>query len=75
VRYQATVCSATARQVNSSMTRCRPAAAIGRLLDEPELAARIGAAGRQRVIELFTWRAVAEQTVAWYRTVLEEDPC
>jgi len=47
------------------------AAAIGRLLDDPELAARLGAAGRARVIELYTWRAVAERTVAWYRTVLD----
>jgi len=48
------------------------AAAVGRLLDDPELAARIGAAGRARVVERFTWRAVAAQTVAWYRSVLEE---
>ena len=46
------------------------AAAIGRVLDDPELAARLGAAGRARVVKLFTWRAVAQQTVAWYRTVL-----
>jgi glycosyltransferase involved in cell wall biosynthesis len=53
------------------------AAAIGRLLGDRELAARLGAAGRQRVVERFTWRAVAEQTVAWYRAVLEEkkSPC
>ena len=51
------------------------AAAIGRLLDDPELAARLGAAGRARVVELYTWRAVAEQTVEWYRSVLEEHPC
>ena len=48
------------------------AAAIGALLDDPELAARLGAAGRARVLERFTWRAVAEQTVAWYRTFLQE---
>jgi len=48
------------------------AAAIGRLLDDPELAARIGAAGRARVVEKYTWRAVAEATVAWYRTALED---
>jgi glycosyltransferase involved in cell wall biosynthesis len=47
------------------------AAAVGRLLDDPALAAGIGAAGRARVVERFTWRAVAEQTAAWYRTVLE----
>ena len=51
------------------------AAAVGRLLDDPELAARLGAAGRERVVERFTWRAVAEQTVAWYRRVLEENEC
>ena len=46
------------------------AAAIGRLLGDPDLAARLGAAGRARVVERFTWRAVAEATVAWYRAVL-----
>jgi glycosyltransferase involved in cell wall biosynthesis len=46
------------------------ATAVGRLLDDPELSARLGAAGRQRVVEHFTWRAVAEQTVTWYRAVL-----
>jgi glycosyltransferase involved in cell wall biosynthesis len=51
------------------------ALAIGRVLDDDDLAARLGAAGRQRVLERFTWRAVAEQTVAWYRACLEEDPC
>jgi glycosyltransferase involved in cell wall biosynthesis len=51
------------------------AASVGRLLDDPALAARLGAAGRARVIERFTWRAVAEQTVAWYRAVLEEPRC
>ncbi len=50
------------------------AAAVGRVLDDPELAARLGAAGRARVVDLFTWRAVAEQTVAWYRRNLGE-PC
>jgi glycosyltransferase involved in cell wall biosynthesis len=51
------------------------AASVGRLLDDPALAARLGAAGRARVVERFTWRAVAEQTVAWYRAVLEETRC
>ena len=48
------------------------AAAIGRILDDPELAVRLGAAGRARVVELYTWRAVAEKTVAWYRSILKE---
>jgi glycosyltransferase involved in cell wall biosynthesis len=51
------------------------AAAVGRLLDDDDLAGRIGAAGRARVVELFTWRAVAERTVAWYRTALGGTPC
>jgi len=50
------------------------AAAIARILDDPSLAARLGAAGRERVLDRFTWRAVAAQTVQWYRTCLEE-PC
>ncbi len=46
------------------------AAAIGRLLDDPELAARLGRAGRRRVIERYTWRAVARQTAEWYDRVV-----
>lgn len=46
---------------------------IGAVLDDPELAARLGRAGRARVESLYTWRAVAEQTVAWYRSYLQED--
>ena len=48
------------------------AAAIAAILDDPVLAARLGAAGRARVLERFTWRAVAHQTVAWYRSCLSE---
>lgn len=47
------------------------AAAIARVLDDPALAARLGAAGRARVTERFTWRAVAARTAAWYRASLE----
>lgn len=46
------------------------AAAIRRGLDDPVLRARIGAAGRQRVLERWTWRRCAEQTVDQYRDVL-----
>jgi len=48
------------------------AAAVGRLLDDPALASRLGAAGRARVVERYTWRAVAEATVGWYRRVLQD---
>ncbi len=42
------------------------ASAIGRLLDDPALRRRLGAAGRQRVLERFTWQATAEGTAEAY---------
>jgi glycosyltransferase involved in cell wall biosynthesis len=42
------------------------AAALGALLDDPVRRARYGAAGRHRVEELFSWRAVAAATAAAY---------
>ncbi len=48
------------------------AAALSRVLDNPEMAARIGAAGRERVISRWSWRHTAEQTVEHYRTLLDE---
>ena len=46
------------------------AATIRRGLDDPELRARIGANGRQRVLDRWTWRRCAELTVEQYREVL-----
>ena len=46
------------------------AAAISRLLDDPALRTRIGAAGRARVFERYTWAATAEGTVEQYRSEL-----
>ena len=45
------------------------AAAIGQLLADPGLRARLGTAGRERVAARFTWRAAAERTVDSYRRV------
>lgn len=59
-----------------TVLRCEPgdadalAAAIRRGLDDPELRARIGAAGRDRVSRLYTWRQTAINTVAQYREVV-----
>jgi len=46
--------------------------ALERLLDDPERRARMGAAGRQRVQELFSWRAVAKKVARAYEEVIEE---
>jgi glycosyltransferase involved in cell wall biosynthesis len=43
------------------------AGALAQLLDDDELRARLGAAGRVRVQERFTWRAAAAGTAEWYR--------
>ena len=48
------------------------AARIATALDDPELRARIGAAGRQRVIDRWTWRHTAVGTVEHYRALLAE---
>jgi starch synthase len=46
------------------------ASRINQLVDDPDLSARLGAAGRRRVLEHFTWPRVAERTVEVYRQVL-----
>lgn len=46
--------------------------AIGALLDDPERRARMGAAGRVRVGELFSWTAVAEKTAAVLEDVIAD---
>jgi glycosyltransferase involved in cell wall biosynthesis len=41
--------------------------AVDGLLDDPATARRFGQAGRERVLEHFTWDAVAERCLAAYR--------
>ncbi len=48
------------------------AAALSRVLGDPDLRSRLGAAGRARVLERFTWRNTAAGTVEQYRALLEE---
>jgi glycosyltransferase involved in cell wall biosynthesis len=47
------------------------AATLRRGLDSPELRARIGEAGRQRVVERWSWTHCAKLTVDQYREVLD----
>ena len=48
--------------------------AIRRLLDDAALRDRLGAAGRQRVIERFTWEVTARGTAACYDAILSGQP-
>ena len=50
------------------------AAMLRTALDDPALRDRIGAAGRQRVIDRWTWRHTATGTVEHYRALLAETP-
>jgi alpha-maltose-1-phosphate synthase len=43
---------------------------VNRLIADPELARRMGQAGRRRAIQHFSWPAIADQTVAVYDAVL-----
>jgi phosphatidylinositol alpha-1,6-mannosyltransferase len=43
------------------------AAAVGTLLAEPELAAKMGDAGRERVLRSHTWPAIAARLAGWLR--------
>jgi glycosyltransferase involved in cell wall biosynthesis len=42
------------------------------LLEDDDARRSLGLAGRRRVLERFTWRAAAEQTVEQYRALLEQ---
>jgi glycogen synthase len=46
------------------------AAAVNPLMADPDLRARMGAAGRRRAVERFSWSSIADQTVELYRSLL-----
>ena len=43
--------------------------AIATIIEDPKLAARMGKAGRRRVIQHFTWDRIAEKTLKLYRSL------
>ncbi len=52
------------------------AAALAALLDDPDRRRALGAAGRRRVLERFTWRAMAAATAEVYAAAVERGrPC
>lgn len=48
--------------------------AVNSLLDDPARRAAMAAASRKRVVERFSWRSVAEATLAYYGELLEREP-
>ncbi|GAA2846683.1 glycogen synthase [Actinoplanes cyaneus] len=46
------------------------AATLTRVLNDPQLAERLGKAGRRRAVEHFSWARIAEDTLDVYRSVL-----
>jgi starch synthase len=48
------------------------AAAINEAVSDPQRAERMGAAGRARAVEHFSWGSIADRTVGVYRSVLED---
>jgi glycosyltransferase involved in cell wall biosynthesis len=50
------------------------AGAIAQLLDDAGLRARLGAAGRERVVRRFTWQVTAAGTAECYQAMLEGRP-
>jgi glycosyltransferase involved in cell wall biosynthesis len=46
------------------------AAAVDELMAEPDLRAAMGRAARERVLDHFSWRAIARQTLDFYRELL-----
>ncbi len=55
---------------NSAAFEAGLAARIAELAADPERAAAMGAAGRERVLSEFGWPAIAQQTVEVYSQVL-----
>jgi alpha-maltose-1-phosphate synthase len=47
------------------------AQAVNRVLADPDLASRMGQAGRKRVEEIYSWKAIAERTVTFYQSLLQ----
>jgi starch synthase len=48
------------------------AAAVREVLADPERAARLGHAGRRRVVDKFSWERIAERTLDVYRDAVAD---
>lgn len=45
---------------------------LSAVLDNPDLAAKMGKAGRKRVEDMFSWTAIADQTIELYAKLIED---
>jgi starch synthase len=45
---------------------------INRLAGDPILARQMGEAGRRRVVDVFSWRSIAKQTLDLYKTLVDQ---
>lgn len=45
---------------------------INRMMADPERCRKLGAAGRRRAEEIFSWRSIASETVILYKNILSE---
>jgi glycosyltransferase involved in cell wall biosynthesis len=45
---------------------------VNRLMADPDLRASMGAQARQRVEDVFSWTAIAEQTLSFYKDLVAE---
>jgi alpha-maltose-1-phosphate synthase len=48
------------------------AESINRLAGDPALARQMGQAGRRRVVDVFSWRSIARQTLDLYKTLVDQ---
>ena len=48
------------------------AAAIDKIMADPELAKKMGQAGYERARDVFSWETIADKTVEVYQSVLDE---
>jgi starch synthase len=51
---------------------CDLASRIDELLQDPEKCRRFGDAGRRRVEDIFSWAAIAHQTIQLYEHLIEQ---
>ena len=48
------------------------AAAIDKIMADPELAKKMGQAGYERARDVFSWESIGDKTVEVYQSVLDE---